>query len=352
MIRVSITSCVVLTALALAPTATAAPPSARMRVVVRVVSSDDLARSTRLRGQTSDLAVELQDAPSTALEPRLRDQIAAADLLVRQLGADVAIWFPGREALVYVAKPAPGHVLRLSPEEASDAGAAGASSRYEQTALKLRRVLKTLLDGGVVGVPRDDLEDERTAALPASRPAPMPTEGKVRVVSALGVAQLFDGIGSTTGIAARAGLGLGGNEWALTYDEYLHRELTSSSPARRAARRSFGAAAALRLLDAAAVRALATARAGFGQLALHAGDRESHSEDESGLHPYVGAGGRMDVPLFRCGSGPVTLRFWVEGTLEWLWDPPVYKPGFPHSGERATDALQPRVALGLSLEGG
>src|SRR4051794_12862474 len=73
------------------------PPTSMpaLRVLVRVTSSQDWAQSTRIRGQISDLDVELAEVPSAALEPARPEQIDAAAVLARQLRGDLVIWLQG-----------------------------------------------------------------------------------------------------------------------------------------------------------------------------------------------------------------------------------------------------------------
>src|SRR3954463_10832953 len=84
-------------AIAAEPAPPPAPSMPALRVLVRVTSSQDWAQSTRIRGQISDLDVELAEVPSAALEPARPEQIDAAAVLARQLRGDLVIWLQGAD---------------------------------------------------------------------------------------------------------------------------------------------------------------------------------------------------------------------------------------------------------------
>jgi hypothetical protein len=343
---------------AIAPAPAAA--AKRLRVVVRAATPEDLSRATRVRGQASDLPVEIVESPSSGLEGRLPDQIAAADVLARQLSADVVVWFARGAAQVFVLEPAPGHLLTVAEDTGPGAPAAG-SARHEAIALRLRRVFKTLLDGGVVGVPRDRVTEPPAAApappvppaaaATAGASAPAAADAPLRVRAALGAAQLFDGPESVTGLGLETGLGVGRTEWTMFLDEYRTRAIATRFDPASLARRGVGLAGGWVAIRHAHVRVVLSARAALARLAMEGPPGEFNREDEDAVRPLLGAGARLEFPLARPGQGRVRLGFWAGGALDVMWDPPTFTPDFARR-PFALSALEPRVGVGLSLEGG
>lgn len=138
---------------------------AAMRVVVRV--TDPVARSLtqRVRGQTSDLDVELVEAADPPLEVRTADEVATAAALSHRLEARVVVWFDtGASGLTLFFSVPEEHRTLLRTME-GDAAGAPSSATFEASALVVRSVLRALTQGASIGV---------TLARPLDEPVPPP----------------------------------------------------------------------------------------------------------------------------------------------------------------------------------
>jgi hypothetical protein len=169
--------------------ATAGEP---MRVVVRT-SADDRPFLDRVRGQTADLDVAITPAESTALEPRLSEQLEAGDALARAHAARVVVWLDAsspdavraKKVFVYVSEASAGRILvRALPVEAH-------STTLETAALVVRSALRALAAGAEIGLARPELAPAPAPPAPPARgastpgpevPAPEPTSPRSRGV--------------------------------------------------------------------------------------------------------------------------------------------------------------------------
>src|SRR5262245_54820144 len=62
-------------------------------MVVRITSDTSHALSDRIRGQTSDLSLELITIETGTLEPSLPSQVASASTVAQVYDADAVVWF-------------------------------------------------------------------------------------------------------------------------------------------------------------------------------------------------------------------------------------------------------------------
>ena len=86
-------TCALALALALGPLGSQrGRASDALRVLVRVVSADDRALLTRLRGQLSDVNVQLIVLEDAALEASLEQQLSAAHALVERHASAAILW--------------------------------------------------------------------------------------------------------------------------------------------------------------------------------------------------------------------------------------------------------------------
>jgi hypothetical protein len=324
--------------------ASAAPA---LRVLVRVTAEADLAIATRVRGHASDLGVTLTDVPSSGLEGALPERLAAADLLLRQLRGDVVLWFEPRAVHVFVARPGPGHLLTLERE-----GKAGDSTELEQVGLRLRRVFKTILDGGVVGTRRDRIAATTAHAAPAAPVAltvlEAPPRHGPRVVAGLAAQQLWDGLASTTGIGARMGAGAGRIEVALLADLYSDRTGRATFSDVALGRRTYGLEGAFVIgrgdsIDLAGVGSLLWARFAWNEVS---NGRTQNGRDLSRAGAALGL--RARFALWRV-SPTLRLDFTAAAHLESLLDPPEFESS---RIDWEISRFSPRVGLGLELRGG
>ena len=163
--------------------ATAAPRAAAAkatpRAVVRVDSPDDAALLRRLRGQASDLGVDLFVEPGP-LEPRLAAQLTSAAALAQARGALAVVWFlhaGPREVVVLVDVPASGRVL-VRRVAAEGRRATDRSAMLEATAVIVRGALRALAAGGRIGIAAEaavrQLEDREPPPAAVAPPPPTP----------------------------------------------------------------------------------------------------------------------------------------------------------------------------------
>jgi hypothetical protein len=139
-----------------------------MRVVVRIAAPIDEALYERTLGQVSDLAAELYQERSPALEDSMTARLMAARTLAVRHHAAMVVWFehpPNAGPVVYVALPSRDRVLVRHIGETSEALSSSTSAMLEASALAVRTALVALESGVAVGVPTAEL---------APPPAPPP----------------------------------------------------------------------------------------------------------------------------------------------------------------------------------
>lgn len=121
-----------------------------MRVLMRLAGAADRALLPRVRGQLSDVSVELIAVETPPLEQTFAEQVQAAHALAAERSGDVVLWFASSEAgfLVHVATPGNERILtrRLADGGKIDSGL------MEKTALAVRSAVTALAAGGGIGV--------------------------------------------------------------------------------------------------------------------------------------------------------------------------------------------------------
>lgn len=142
-----------------------------LRVVVVEAEPRDAEVARRLRGQTSDLDVELV----TVRAPAPQGDSAEAARLAEAEGARVVIWFEHAAdvIVVHVVDPRTRSEL-LRDVTSAGSGAAAESARAEAAALVARGALRALARGGRIGV--GSPPGAREPELPPDAPTPAPPE--------------------------------------------------------------------------------------------------------------------------------------------------------------------------------
>src|SRR4051812_32697729 len=134
------------------------------------------ALAERIRGQTSDLMLELVTVDSGLLEPSLSAQLGSATVVAKRYGADAVVWFddlgtsPNRPGhLVVVLQPKAQRLLlrELSESAPSSKRAPPDSAELEAAALIVRAALQAMMSGAVIGV-------EQSTVVPPEPPSPVP----------------------------------------------------------------------------------------------------------------------------------------------------------------------------------
>jgi hypothetical protein len=200
-----------------------------LAVVIRVDGAEDEAIARRVRGQTSDLDVDLTVVEGR-LEPTLAAQVEAAGALAEEQGARVIVWFDeggGGTLLVHVAAPASGRVLvRRIPS-------GGRSASRETAAVVVRSALRALAAGGEIGVAAAQAVAEAEAASPTPPPPPRDVDrvpavrsrARVGFSASLGWQIAIDGESPAgqQGLAAR----IGGSWRAISLELFVAASLPS-----------------------------------------------------------------------------------------------------------------------------
>jgi hypothetical protein len=158
-------ACAVVLAWVLGPARAGAEP---LRGVVRIAAPADRPLYERVRGQASDLELELVPLDASALEETLPAQLAKARELGSAAQAQVVVWFTRElERLeVVVADLAAERVLVRAIERGE--GELAGSAQDEAAALVVRSALKASLMGAALGTPEPEL------APPEPEPTPPP----------------------------------------------------------------------------------------------------------------------------------------------------------------------------------
>src|SRR5205085_9409522 len=126
-----------LAAASLLPAAPAAAARMHLKAVVRLIAASDDALLRRIRGQTSDLTVELVALRSERLESGLPAQVRAARELASAHEARAVVWFrhlEGGAVVVHVAQP-DERALLVRWVDAGDGALLNRSARAEAVAL-------------------------------------------------------------------------------------------------------------------------------------------------------------------------------------------------------------------------
>jgi hypothetical protein len=151
-----------------------------LRVLIRVAAPGDRALVARVRGQLSDVNVELVPMDTPPLEATFAEQVQVAHALAEERGADVVLWFASTPAaapahasglLVHVATPGNERILtRRLLDAAAASGGKPPSSLLETAALAVRSAVSALVAGGGIGVTTAQaLAEEDVVTLPTER---------------------------------------------------------------------------------------------------------------------------------------------------------------------------------------
>jgi len=332
------------TAFAVSPNSNAADETAP-RVLFRAASAQDWQLATRIRGQTSDLPLELVEVPTPFLEEHLRDQFRAAEALGSQTKATVILWRARSALFVFVTRPAPGYVVerKLGPPPGGDP-----SAFLEETALVARTLLRAVLEGALPRQTQEQLlsQEEPTPPLSAGAAVLLPSPWRAALEGHLSV--LDDGLGAAWGYGAAAGLLRDGSGWLLGVDWYATRDRTTLyADTVHFKRYAFFAQASLRLWRAGPVNLRAVGRVQMVITQIGLLSEDTGLEDRvNRFRPVLTPAADVSLPL---AGSPLLLR--VELALDVMPDPPALRTVrnglvVEVMGPRV---LSPRVAAGLEL---
>jgi hypothetical protein len=150
-----------------------------MQVAVRLTKAIDRKLLDRLRGQTSDLDVELEPVETDALEPDIEGQLQTAQQLADEHTARVVVWFDATSVehpiRVLVLDSDKDSVLERTVGQQSGKSSEPGSAVLEDAALIVRGALQAVVAGRTIGVEREELvarrleqelEPKRTTAEP------------------------------------------------------------------------------------------------------------------------------------------------------------------------------------------
>ncbi len=157
------------------------------RVIVRVTSDASRALSDRIRGQTSDLSIELVTVDTGGpLETGLPSQVGSATSIAQVYSADTVVWFDdlgfgAREDRLLVLQT---HARRLLVRGVGDSGGraskrGSASAELEAAALIVRGAVQAIMEGGVIGVEQSRVVEAEAEKPPPAPPPPPPTPFEV-----------------------------------------------------------------------------------------------------------------------------------------------------------------------------
>jgi hypothetical protein len=340
----------------------------RLRVIVRVTSPADSAFVARLRGQTSDLPVEIVEAPSGVLEPTPDARIAAAAALAAGKTGAVVLWRGPDQVMAYIeAQPAARLLARSTSTEDTgpdagtppDAAAAAvaappASADLEAAALISRAALKAIIEGQPVGEPRPPPPPPARLPPPAPPPVLAPAPHAFGVFAAAAVGVTADGVASdpTAALSARAGGRLGRFAAGLTVATALPKDIPRGVPNTRFVRRSVEVLIAADIAVARWARLTAELQGGVEWFRLDEPVNPNPNATRRNLAGRRWMGGaelRAGLPLgtFRVGShrGAVDLTLGVGSDL--LPHPPTIF--FQQTPLWKLSRLEPRGILGAEV---
>jgi hypothetical protein len=298
------------------PTAEAPP---RLRVIVRVTTPADSAFVARLRGQTSDLPVEIVEAPAVALEPTSDLRIAAAAALVAGSAGAVVLWRVPDQVMAYIeSRPSarllarststaePGPEAGVAPDAPAREGAAPASADLEAAALISRAALKAIIEGQSVGEPRPPPPAPAPPA-PAAPAPPTPTRYALGAFAAVGGGVTADGVATDpiAVLSARAGGRLGRFAVGLTGATTLPKDIPRGAPNTKLVRRTAELLVAADAVVGPWARVTAEVEVGLEWFRLDEPDNPNAARRNlAGRRWMGGAELRAAVTLGTIGTGP------------------------------------------------
>jgi hypothetical protein len=157
------------------------PASAKepMRIVVWVAPDTDWPVVDRIRGQLSDLDVEMTTVDAPGPGAALRAQIEAAERLAQERGVRVVLWFDSAtvsdQLIVYLCTPGSGRVLvrKLGSRTRTDKGPTSAT--LEAAAIVVHGGVEALAAGATIGFTKEEvLAESAPPPQRSSPPAPPP----------------------------------------------------------------------------------------------------------------------------------------------------------------------------------
>jgi hypothetical protein len=353
----------------LVPASLSALPSSmetpHLRVVIRTASPADRELLSRVRGQASDLDVEIIDAPTDSLEGAVGEQLRASAAIADVHAATVVFWFSFERSastlLVFVAEPKAGRLFVRSIEGQTSPPTASAtrpsSFALEAAALVVRTALQAFAAGGTIGIHWRAVD---SAPPPPPHPltggaaptvTPVPGKRKLGWFASVGWQVAFDGYSpyGQMGIAADAGLSVGRLEVALALsmaplttlrDELVSVELSRYAVAAAAGwrlvwTRSFGLVAGAQLGYAAFYRATTTTAPSL-----------------SATPPQVTSSSLLGAQLrasWRPRGGRLTIS--ADVGCDYVAGAPslIYSTGAGPQRERPLWLVQPRVGVALGF---
>ncbi len=328
-----------------------------LRVVVVEAEPRDAEVARRLRGQTSDLDVELV----TVRAPAPQGDSSEAARLAEAEGARVVIWFEHAAdvIVVHVVDPRTRSEL-LRDVTSAGSGAAAESARAEAAALVARGALRALARGGRIGV--GSPPGAREPEVPPDAPTPAPPEpgpdgpdievhgGRPALRVTVGWQLAFDGETprGQHGLDVRLGLGRGAWHIALGALAGLPVELDDDAVAIEVARHGLLVAGGV---ERRGRRLRLGAGAALGVIAFF--------RSSAALSPEVSATPSQTTPVFfvspeataslRLGGG---LWLQLTGAADVLLPRPDF--GYQIAGSFASRhrfwPVEPRVGLALTLK--
>jgi len=157
--------------------------AASFRVVVRITSEASKALSDRIRGQTSDLSIELVTVDTGPLEPTLPAQVGSASTVAQVYDADAVVWFDdigtsptGEKRLLVMQTKAKRLLLRGVGDQGapSPKRPASESAQLEAASLIVRMAVQAMMQGVMIGVEQARIVGPEPEKPPPTPPPPPP----------------------------------------------------------------------------------------------------------------------------------------------------------------------------------
>ncbi len=313
-----------------------ASPALRV-VVVCETGASCVAFSERLRGQTSDLKIEVRDAERTLPPLPLEASIAAVDEIASSSGSAVAVWWAKGSLIALLREPTPGRVLiRAVAANAVASDWQPDSAELEAGSLIARTAIIAAIEGKPIG-------ELRQTPTPTPVPSPRVTPWKMSL--GIGASLHWDGVPPSRGegLEFRVGMRLGRFRLAGQWTERGTDDLDLPYAKGTLAGRQLVALVGLDVL----VRPTFTwsVEARLGRLTSTVESSTGAYRDPIEFNrTAVGLGTRFYYALL-----PNELSIWVAVNLDRVQDPIVigvrdaagFRPVWPMA------AIQPSIGLGI-----
>lgn len=331
----------------------------------------DAALAERIRGQLSDLPVEIIESRERSKEETsLGAQIDAADRLGRLHKAGAVVWFtalppraPNGGVLVLVAAPDGGRVLvrRVEATPASDDGTPSTgeldSATLEAAALIVRTALRALAEGAVIGLERKDVAPTPPApplapsARPPERSATSALAARSHWALSVGWRMAFDGDGVQQGLTGRAGYAVSRLSLGIVATQSMGVDFTDSYATFHVARHTVGAFVGLAAIVGREIELDLGGTAGavlFDRSTLSVGDGVDPTPSRAISTAFFGLEARTCwYPRWAGGL----LGVWISGGGELVPLTPSfgYNVGGQFVEARRPSLVQPTAGVGLTL---